>query len=136
MTGAHTEVTPQAAVAAEADPCGGDHCGIREILERLGDRWSMLTLVVLSTGPRRFRELQREIPGISQRMLTVTTRNLVRDGLVRRTVFPASPPQVEYALSDMGRSLTTPLLTMIDWAREHHTAITRSRADFDAEQLA
>ncbi|MFI9507704.1 winged helix-turn-helix transcriptional regulator [Nocardia sp. NPDC052566] len=136
MAAAHTGVTHQEAPDATADPCGGDHCGIREVLDRLGDRWSLLILVVLSSGPHRFREIQRAIPEISQRMLTVTTRNLLRDGLISRTVYPTAPPQVEYALTDIGHSLSAPLVTLIDWSRENHDAIVLARKSFDADQHA
>src|ERR1051325_3169011 len=84
-------------------PCDDD-CGIRDILDRLGDRWSVLVVVELAKGVRRFRELERAIPGISQRMLTLTTKRLCRDGLVERTAYPTIPPQTDYRLTPMGHS--------------------------------
>lgn len=90
MLGSHIEVTPV------LEPCGeADHpdCGIRDVLDRIGDKWSVLAIVELASGVRRFRELQRAIDGISQRMLTLTVRRLERDGLVTRTVYQPSPPK-------------------------------------------
>lgn len=132
MTVAHTDVTDQADTAAESGPCGGDHCGIKELLERLGDRWSLLILVELHSGPRRFSDLLRAVPGLSQRMLTVCTRNLMRDGLIARTVYPTAPPQVEYALTARSDGLATAILAMAAWARDNHADIERCRAEFDA----
>ncbi len=128
----HTEVTDQAGTAAHDGPCDGEHCGLKEVLERLGDRWSLLILVELDKGPRRFRELQRAIPNISQRMLTLTTRHLLRDDLISRTVFATSPPQVEYALTDIGHELAVAVEPVVGWARLHHDRIRSSRAAFDA----
>jgi len=133
MSGANTGVTLQPQTAAELAVCGEDHCGVREVLDRIGDRWSVLVVVELAKGPRRFRELERAVSGISQRMLTLTTRHLCRDGLATRTVYPTSPPQVEYALTATGRSLATAIGALADWSREHHHAILESRRDWDAE---
>ncbi|MCD0451110.1 helix-turn-helix transcriptional regulator [Actinocorallia sp. API 0066] len=113
------------------EPCADD-CGIREVLDRLGDRWSVLVVVALGKGAHRFRELQRAVPGISQRMLTVTTRRLVRDGLVRRTVHDTVPPQVEYQLTDLGLGFATMVDGLAAWSREHRPAINEARATFDA----
>ncbi|MGW0179173.1 winged helix-turn-helix transcriptional regulator [Nocardia sp. NPDC003345] len=132
MTVAHTDVTDQADMDVEAGPCGGDHCGIKELLERLGDRWSLLVLVELHSGPRRFSDLLRAVPGLSQRMLTVCTRNLMRDGLISRTVYPTAPPQVEYALTSRSDGLAAAILAMAAWARDNHADIERCRAEFDA----
>jgi DNA-binding HxlR family transcriptional regulator len=82
----------------EHGPCGDDDCGIRDVLDRLGDRWSVLVIVELTKGVRRFGALKAAIPGISQRMLTVTTKRLIRDGMVERTVYPTIPPQTDYRL--------------------------------------
>ena len=136
MTATHTEVTDQAAAAEAQGPCGGDHCGIKEVLERLGDKWSLLVLVELHSGPRRFNELQRAIPGISQRMLTVSTRNLLRDGMISRKVFPTTPPQVEYALAPLGDSLAVHIRGIADWARTNNAYIEQCRAEFDARNSA
>src|ERR1700727_1453974 len=91
-------------------------CGpIRETLSRVGDKWSLLIIRTLSDAPLRFNELRRRIDGISQRMLTRTLRELERDGLVTRTVTPTTPPSVEYALNDLGRSLLEPAKALITW---------------------
>src|SRR5690242_5690176 len=89
-------------------PCGREHesdCDMREVLDRIGDKWSVLVVVELAAGVRRFRQLQRAVPGISQRMLTLTVRRLERDGLLTRSVYPTVPPQVEYELTEIGHSL-------------------------------
>ncbi|GAB3649801.1 winged helix-turn-helix transcriptional regulator [Streptomyces sparsus] len=123
-------VTGEAVVA-----CGEPHedCGIRPVLDRLGDKWSVLVVVELAAGVRRFRQLQRSLPGISQRMLTLTVRRLERDGLVSRTVYPTVPPQVEYELTAMGHSLTHLLKTLADWSREHRDAIAAAHRAWDAD---
>jgi DNA-binding HxlR family transcriptional regulator len=129
MSLTHTEVT------AELDPCGKiDHpdCGIRDVLTRVGDKWSVLVIVELASGDRRFRELQRAIDGISQRMLTLTVRRLERDGLVARTVYPTVPAQVSYALTDTGASLTHLVKALADWSLDQRPEIARSRAAYDA----
>lgn len=133
MSARHTAVTPQATTGEHPGPCGEDNaCGLREVLDRVGDKWSVLAVVELAKGPRRFRQLQRAIPGISQRMLTLTTRRLGRDGLVARTVYPTNPPQVEYRLTETGRSLAGLIATMADWARDHKAGIEQARRDWDA----
>lgn len=104
----------------------------RSTLERVHDNWSVLVVSLLGPGPRRFNELRRSIGAISQRMLTLTLRNLERDGLVERTVFPTVPPQVEYALTDLGRSLLGPLEAISRWAGEHLLQIEQARARYDA----
>jgi DNA-binding HxlR family transcriptional regulator len=111
--------------------CGGEDCGIREVLDRIGDKWSVLVVVELAQGVRRFRELQRAVPGISQRMLTLTVRRLERDGLVSRTVFATVPPQVEYELTGMGHNLTYLVRALADWSAEHRDAIAESRRRWD-----
>jgi DNA-binding HxlR family transcriptional regulator len=133
MSPGHTAVTLQAPPPESTGPCGEDHCGIRELLDRIGDKWSVLVVVELAKGPRRFRQLQRAIPGISQRMLTLTTRRLGRDGLLERTVFPTNPPQVEYRLSPVGRSLAGLVADIADWSRDHLDTIEASRRAWDAE---
>ena len=101
------------------------------IISRIGDKWSVLTIMYLAAGPRRFNELKRTIGGISQRMLTLTLRGLERDGLVTRTVFPTVPPRVDYELTDLGRSLTGPVQALGRWAFENQTIIEASRRAFD-----
>jgi DNA-binding HxlR family transcriptional regulator len=125
----HTGVTPE----VELGPCGDDHCGIRDVLDRIGDKWTVLVVVELAKGVRRFRELQRAIPGISQRMLTLTTRRLCRDGLVERTAYATIPPQVDYRLTEMGRSLADAVYGLAEWARAHQEAIAASREQWDAQ---
>ncbi|MEU6969220.1 helix-turn-helix domain-containing protein [Kitasatospora aureofaciens] len=128
MSVGHTAVTtPGPAVWCD----DGVDCGIRDLLNRLGDRWSVLAVVELAQGVRRFRELQRALPGISQRMLTLTVRRLERDGLVSRTVHPTVPPQVEYELTPLGHSLTHLVRAMVDWSYSHHDAIVTSRREWD-----
>ncbi|MEV0646501.1 helix-turn-helix domain-containing protein [Phytomonospora sp. NPDC050363] len=136
MSVAHTGVTVEAAAAAHPGPCGEDDCGIRDVLDRIGDKWTVLVIVELSKGTRRFRELQRAIPGISQRMLTVTTRRLTRDGLISRTPYPTIPPQVDYDLTSIGRSLAAAVFALSDWSREHKDAIASARAEWDEQNSA
>ncbi|RAJ40079.1 HxlR family transcriptional regulator [Kitasatospora sp. SolWspMP-SS2h] len=130
MSLTHTGVT----TPADLDPCGRhDHpdCGIRDVLDRIGDKWSVLVVVELAGGPRRFRELQRAVEGISQRMLTLTVRRLERDGLVRRTVYPTVPAQVDYRLTDTGAGLTHLVKALADWSLDHRTAIAAARHAYD-----
>ncbi len=106
------------------------------ILGRIGDKWSVLIIQRLGEGPRRFNEIKRIIGGISQRMLTLTLRNLERDGLVSRTVTPTVPPRVDYALTDLGRDLLVPVSALGQWAIEHTPCIEAARARFDASEAA
>nr|WP_211212850.1 helix-turn-helix domain-containing protein [Nonomuraea coxensis] len=124
---------PQVNSPAPAGPCGDDDCGIRDVLDRLGDRWTVLVLVELAKGTRRFRELERAIPGISQRMLTVTTKRLCRDGLVERTLYPTVPPRTDYRLTAMGRSLADMVSALADWSRGHKDAVAAARARWDQQ---
>ena len=109
---------------------------MREILAKIGDKWSILTIMMLSGGTRRFSELQRGIEGISQRMLTLTLRGLERDGLVTRTVFPTIPPRVDYELTDLGRGLAVPVMALGEWAFAHLPEIEGARSKFDARNEA
>ena len=113
----------------EADYAG--LCPVRDVLDRIGDRWSVLVVLRLSAGPIRFRALLRSVDGISQRMLTTTLRALERDGLVDRKVFDTRPPSVEYSLTPLGESLLNPLSLLAEWAMEHHEQILKARNDFD-----
>ncbi len=106
-------------------------CEIRELLDRLGDKWSLLVVELLGGGTRRFSELRREIDGISQRMLTLTLRQLERDGLVTRTVHPVVPPRVDYALTDLGASLLDAVAPLVAWTRRHREDIAGARAGYD-----
>jgi len=110
----------------------GDCQAVSEVLDRVGDKWSVLVVVMLGDGPKRFNELRRSIASISQRMLTLTLRGLERDGLVTRTVFATIPPRVDYELTELGRSLLRPVDALGSWAREHHAKIVRARERFDA----
>jgi DNA-binding HxlR family transcriptional regulator len=114
----------------------GDCRAVSEVLDRVGDKWSVLVVVMLGDGPKRFNELRRSIATISQRMLTLTLRGLERDGLVTRTAFPTIPPRVDYALTDLGRSLLGPVDALGRWARQHHAAIVRAREKFDQLSIA
>jgi DNA-binding HxlR family transcriptional regulator len=106
-------------------------CLARDVLDRVGDKWSVYVLFLLGDGTHRFSELLRSIEGISQRMLTVTLRNLERDGLLRRTVHPVVPPHVDYALTPLGRTLRDIVRALVTWAEEHTGDIDRARADYD-----
>jgi DNA-binding HxlR family transcriptional regulator len=100
------------------------------VIERIGDKWSVLLITRLDAGPQRFGALARTVEGISRNMLTRTLRLLERDGLVVRTVHPSTPPAVEYALTDLGRSLVPPLNAIGEWAVRHRDLIEAARADF------
>lgn len=104
---------------------------VREVLNRVGDKWSVLAIVLLGEGTMRFSELRRMIEGVSQRMLTLTLRGLERDGLVQRTVFPTVPPRVEYALTPLGHTLLATLRALATWATQNGQRIYRSRLEFD-----
>jgi len=106
------------------------------ILSRIGDKWSVLIIQRLGEGPRRFNEIKRMIGGISQRMLTLTLRNLERDGLVSRTVTPTVPPRVDYALTELGRDLLIPVSALGAWAIQHTPCIEAARARFDGSEVA
>jgi DNA-binding HxlR family transcriptional regulator len=105
---------------------------VSEVLSRVGDKWTILVVVELGQGPRRFNEIRRALGSISQRMLTLTLRGLERDGLVTRTVFPTIPPKVEYELTRLGRSLLEPVSGIGLWARQNRAAIAQARQRFDA----
>lgn len=109
-------------------------CPIRDVLDRVGDAWSVLVILELSRGACRFNALQRVISGISARMLSVTLRHLERDGLVTRKVLDSSPPQVEYALTETGQSLNEAMGKLAQWAEANQPKIRKSRADYDAGQ--
>ncbi|TDE98796.1 transcriptional regulator [Occultella glacieicola] len=110
----------------------GEGRAIRAVLDRVGDKWSLLVIGTLSDSSLRFTELQRHIPGVSQRMLTLTVRALERDGLVTRTAFAEVPPRVQYELTPMGRTLIAPSLALATWAIENYPDIESAKAAFDA----
>lgn len=107
-------------------------CPIRDVLDRMGDKWTLLILIALSVKPRRFSEIHRAVPDISKRMLTQSLRDLEREGMVSRHVFPTKPPSVEYRLASLGLSVLDPLAALVEWAETHHDSIQAARAQFDA----
>lgn len=107
-------------------------CPVREVLDRVGDKWSMLLLLTLKTAPHRFNALSRAVPDISRRMLTETLRSLERDGLVWRKVTPTTPPAVEYGLTLPAQTLVEEMRPLVTWANRNLNAIRAARADFDA----
>lgn len=106
-------------------------CPSRQLLDRIGDKWTVLVIVVLTPGPLRYGDLARAIEGVSQKMLTQTLRHLERDGLVTRTVHATVPVRVDYELTDLGRSLTGPLAVLTAWATDHLPAIEQAREAYD-----
>jgi|SRR5215469_4492472 len=128
----HIGVTDEVTAAG----CVADHtedaaCTVRQVLDRVGGKWSIGILVAASAGPVRFTELERSIEGISRRMLTLTLRNLERDGLLERTVYPTVPPRVEYVATPMARELYDSLTALTTWAERHRERIAAARADYD-----
>ncbi|MYT99971.1 MULTISPECIES: helix-turn-helix domain-containing protein [unclassified Streptomyces] len=123
--------------AAEAGPCAAipadQMAFIRQILDRIGDKWSLLLIAVLESGPLRYTDLQRQVPGISQRMLSLTLRQLQQDGLITRTAYAEVPPRVEYALAPLGRGLHEIAMSLLGWAADHHDEI---RANHDRAAAA
>jgi DNA-binding HxlR family transcriptional regulator len=110
-----------------------DGClAVREVLDRVGDKWSVLIVAVLGGGRKRFSDLRRSVEGISQRMLTLTLKGLERDGLVKRTVYPTIPPRVEYELTATGRTLLAPIESLAEWATANRATIQDARDRFDA----
>ncbi|WP_144109364.1 winged helix-turn-helix transcriptional regulator [Paraburkholderia sp. BCC1886] len=106
-------------------------CPVRDVLDRIGDKWSTLVLVTLANGPHRFSAARRAIPDISKRMLTQTLRDLERDGLIARAVFPTRPPSVEYRLTPLGETVLEPLSVLVQWADRSHPAIRNARLAYD-----
>jgi len=119
MSPGHTPVPHEGCVAA------------REVLDRVGDKWSVFIVALLGDGSRRFSEIKRSIDGISQRMLTLTLRGLERDGLVTRTVHATIPPRVDYALTPLGATLLVSVRALVEWSFEHREEIQRARDRFD-----
>ena len=111
-------------------------CPSRQVLDRIGDKWSVLILGLLADGPRRFTELSRQIEDVSQKMLTQTLRGLERDGLISRTVHASVPPRVDYASTDLGRTLTATLAALEAWASTHIGDVVKARARYDARVSA
>jgi DNA-binding HxlR family transcriptional regulator len=111
-----------------------EDCEVRQILDRIADKWSLLVIALLDCQSLRFSQLRREIDGVSQRMLSVTLRQLERDGLVTRTVHPVVPPRVDYALTPLGRTLHETIKPLVTWTEKHQQEIARARADYDARR--
>jgi DNA-binding HxlR family transcriptional regulator len=127
-------ITGKSGVQAVRDKDGrlsGDCAAVNDILSTIGDKWTVLIVVTLSKGPMRFNEIRRAVGGISQRMLTLTLRGLERDGFATRTVFPTVPPRVDYALTELGKTLIAPLATIASWAIAHQEEVADARANFD-----
>ncbi|MGR6317002.1 helix-turn-helix domain-containing protein [Micromonospora soli] len=115
----------------QADPFNRN-CGSRKVLDRIGDRWSVLIVLTLANGDKRYGELADRVDGISQKMLTQTLRGLERDGIVTRTVHPSVPPRVDYALTDLGRTLLDLVAGLEAWATNHLAEVEAARARYDA----
>ncbi|AXX32131.1 Redox-sensing transcriptional regulator QorR, putative [Actinosynnema pretiosum subsp. pretiosum] len=109
---------------------------MRQILDRIGDKWSLLVIALLDRRMLRFSELRRLIDGVSQRMLTITLRHLERDGLVKRTVHPVVPPRVDYELTPLGVSLHATIQALVDWTEDHQPAIASARDEYDRREGA
>ena len=118
--------------AADSDSAGQTGCRTREVLDIVADKWSLLVVRNLKAGPRRFTELKRSVDGISQRMLTLTLRNLERDGILTRTVHNVMPPNVSYQLTPMGTTLLEATAPLLRWSIEHLALIDSARADYSA----
>ena len=113
---------------------GTDCRPVAEILSRIGDKWSVMLVMELHQGTRRFSELRRTLHGISQKMLTTSLRGLERDGFVTRTIYPTVPPKVEYQLTDLGRELATPVRALGEWAMTNRDRVLEARERFDQAQ--
>jgi DNA-binding HxlR family transcriptional regulator len=107
------------------------NCPTRQLLDRIGDQWTVLIVLLLRDGPLRFTEIGKRVEGISQKMLTQTLRSLVRDGMLSRTAYPVIPPRVEYELTALGRELVEPLSMLDNWARAHMDQVLEARDTFD-----
>jgi DNA-binding HxlR family transcriptional regulator len=123
--------------ATSPSPAGHvDSCLAREILDRIGDKWSVYVIDALAADTKRFSELRREVEGVSQRMLTVTLRALERDGLVVRHVYPVIPPRVEYSLTPLGRSLLAIVEALVAWSADHINDVGQARHRYDTSHQA
>ncbi|RXZ73031.1 winged helix-turn-helix transcriptional regulator [Agromyces albus] len=130
---------PEGTVSAWSDAHQWDtreDCEVRQILDRIADKWSLLVLALLAERPLRFSELRRRIDGVSQRMLAVTLRHLERDGLVSRTVFPVVPPRVDYALTELGESLGSTVQALVEWTEGHQERIIEARNRYDSAKVS
>ena len=111
-----------------------ENCPMRELLDRIGDTWTLLIVLNLGAGKQRFSELKRRVSGISQRMLTQTLRHLERDGMLTRTVFPTNPPSVEYELTELGFSMLDAIRALIEWTAANQMEIAAARQAYDQKQ--
>jgi DNA-binding HxlR family transcriptional regulator len=128
------EGTPMSPVTLK-DTSQAAYCSaMSDVLNRIGDKWSVMVVGILARGTLRFNELKRAINGVSQRMLTLTLRNLERDGLVTRTIYPEIPPRVEYGLTELGETLTKPINALWDWSAANHKVIVAARMAYDARE--
>ncbi|WP_245493641.1 winged helix-turn-helix transcriptional regulator [Rhizobium ruizarguesonis] len=128
MTMDVSDKTKHAFVEHHPDDCRA----VGQILDRIGDKWTVMVVGALSNGRLRFNEIMRQVGGVSHRMLTLTLRALERDGLVTRTAYATIPPKVEYELTELGRSLIEPLRVLATWAVKHRPTMERARAEFEA----
>jgi DNA-binding HxlR family transcriptional regulator len=125
------DATSDTSTAVRTEACGqlpvehGDF--IRQVMERVGDKWTVLVIATLKDGARRYSHLHQLVPGISQRMLTLTLRQLGQDGLITRTAYAEVPPRVEYALTPLGKSFLATATSIVDWAATHHDVIRENR---------
>ena len=139
MESGHVDpVCPAAAGGGEPSGTAGEPsaCRAREVLQRVGDKWSMYVIDLLGQGTKRFSELHRSVDGITARMLTVTLRGLERDGIVTRTIHPVIPPRVEYELTPMGLTLLDAIGQLVSWADSHLPEISEAQAAYDAKRPA
>ncbi|MBP5940009.1 winged helix-turn-helix transcriptional regulator [Streptomyces acidiscabies] len=127
MSRSHMDVTVQT---------GGPACSVTEVLDRVAGKWAVGILIAAAEGPVRFTELEREMAGISRRMLTLNLRKLEREGLLTRTVYPTVPPRVEYECTGMARELNSTLLALVDWAKRHRGDIAQAHVVYDEAQGA
>ncbi|MFJ8198079.1 winged helix-turn-helix transcriptional regulator [Streptomyces sp. NPDC096152] len=136
MSQRNTRVTTQVSGSRQCEsPAAEAACSVLEVLGRVSGKWSIGILLVTTQGPARFTELERQVKGISRRMLTLTLRNLERDGLLTRTVYPTVPPKVEYTATPMARELYESLLALTGWAERHRHQIDQARAAYDNPQV-
>jgi DNA-binding HxlR family transcriptional regulator len=118
--------------SAEGSPAIDETCTVSEVIDRISGKWSVGIIVAAAPGPIRFTELERTVKGVSRRMLTLTLRNLERDGLLIRTVYPTVPPKVEYRLTAMAQELYESLAALTRWAERHRADVRRARREYDA----
>lgn len=128
-------VTRKIMCSAEGIPFNAANCPVRDVVDVVGGKWSTLILLLLVDRPLRFGVIRRQVPDISQRMLTQTLRDLQRDGYVHREVFPTQPPSVEYSLTELGQSITLPLMQLVSWAHNNHQQVRVARERFDRKKI-